>query len=78
MKITKTIEETKDRVIVTDVLCNKCGTNKGEIHNIVIEFGYFSKQHDGQTWDFDLCENCIIEFVKTFKYKPEIKDIFGI
>ena len=33
-------------------------------------FGYGSK-HDTERWQFDLCEECIVEYIKTFKHVPD-------
>lgn len=70
--------------VLTKAVCNRCGkevTNKkespwevNEIHNITIDFGYGSK-FDLQTWNFDLCDECLEGFVKTFKIPPEIREI---
>ena len=60
-------------------ICNKCGKiydcEKVEymtdlIHNFELSFGYAS-EFDGETWHFDLCENCIKEIVNTFKVPIE-------
>lgn len=64
--------------------CNKCGNEaeQGENHmsegflwneqfkNIELSFGYLSK-FDNETWKFTLCEECILDMVKTFKYVPQ-------
>lgn len=61
----------------TLVACNKCGkeTTKEdcrwdtEYQNIKLSFGYGSG-HDSENWNFDICEECLITYVKTFKYVP--------
>jgi hypothetical protein len=69
------------------VSCNKCGkeheTNgdfyNDEIktnlfHELFISFGYPSK-YDCESWSFDLCEDCLVNFVESFKIKPDGKDV---
>lgn len=68
---------------LTEICCNKCGT-KSEIHYEGIHeadfsvneyqtfstyFGYGSR-FDNERWEFDLCEDCLVELIKTFKYSP--------
>ena len=45
------------------------------MHKFKIGFGYASA-HDGEIWNFDLCEDCIEKIVSEFKIKikPEIDD----
>ncbi|MEM4994794.1 hypothetical protein WKH56_19730 [Priestia sp. SB1] len=64
--------------------CNKCGNvaEQGKSHtsegflwneqfkNIELSFGYLSK-FDNETWKFTLCEECILDMVKTFKHVPQ-------
>ena len=61
-------------------ICNKCG-QENKIHNgineweddnqsFTLSFGYESK-HDGETWRFELCDTCLVEIIKGFKYVPE-------
>lgn len=75
-----------ERVVTSKtVTCNKCGTTQtnncwnstdddyffsNDIHNIQLGFGYGSK-FDMDNWSFDLCDNCLEELVKTFKYPPD-------
>lgn len=61
----------------TDIICNKCGNKMtdGELNGeqfqyIPVSFGYGSR-FDNESWGFDLCEDCLEEFVKTFEYVPE-------
>jgi hypothetical protein len=42
----------------------------GEIHNFGASFGYASS-YDEESWDFDLCEDCLVDFIKTFKHVPD-------
>lgn len=71
--------------VLDTIMCNKCGktylTNElkeewvlQHMHSFKTDFGY-GTGYDGQTWKFDLCEDCIIELVNNFKIKPEIFDI---
>ena len=84
MKEFKTVEKTvKELAALT---CNKCGCKKPiyddsleslsdlhEFQSFMFSFGYGSK-FDEQVWEFDLCENCLEDFVATFAIKPEIKN----
>lgn len=59
--------------------CHCCGKEfdiNGDIYmeeflHIEKEWGYFSSQ-DGTDFSADVCEHCLMEWVKTFKYKPTI------
>lgn len=70
---------------LSSVLCNKCGKehkvedeeydlNLNLYHTFSASFGYGS-EFDFESWHFDLCEECLIKFVDTFKIKPDGKDI---
>lgn len=62
--------------VETSCYCNKCSklSKRSEMDsshkNINLEFGYESK-HDSEIWNFDLCEECLIEFIKTFNIVPD-------
>jgi len=79
MKQYKTVLEKVD--LLEKCICNKCGK---EIKSAVGDFndcsdyqhfwfrwGYVSK-FDGEVWEFDLCEDCINEFVQTFSVPANI------
>lgn len=61
--------------------CNCCGKElamKGDMFmeeflQIEKEWGYFSNQ-DGMNMSADVCENCLMEWVKTFRYKPDYQE----
>lgn len=73
-EITKVVHEDKA------IICNKCGKEvdlenaddfeENLFHPFKVSFGYGSK-FDLETWYFDLCEDCLLEFVETFKIKPD-------
>ena len=64
-------------VVETSITCNKCGKvydleeqdleewQAFFIHELTVRFGYASK-FDGDTWNFDLCENCLEEMALSF------------
>lgn len=61
------------------IICNRCGKTKAitdlgfeedQFHAIELIFGYGSN-YDDEKWNFNLCEVCIVEYVKTFKYLPK-------
>jgi hypothetical protein len=71
-EITKVVEV----VVSESVQCNKCGKecDKGEefnenMNNFYFGFGWGSR-YDGETWDFDLCEECLVDIIKSFKVVP--------
>lgn len=61
--------------INTKVTCNKCGKSfkpdfGQDMQKIELHFGYESK-YDTDRWTFDLCDECILDIIKTFKHIPE-------
>lgn len=64
------MQETKK---VVKIICNKCGKEilvkngiaEEEVLSVEKRWGYFSNK-DNELHEFDLCENCYDEFVKTF------------
>lgn len=60
------------------IKCNKCGsdtsyTGHGLFHKIDLYFPFGSKLY-GKDWTFDLCDDCSVELVNTFKYEPENRE----
>ncbi|WP_163103240.1 hypothetical protein [Peribacillus alkalitolerans] len=81
MKEYQEIKVTKK--IPTAITCNKCGKREkiteygleeNEYHTFNIVFAYGS-MYDEQKWKFDICEICLVEFVKTFKHSPDIYEV---
>lgn len=82
----KTFEEVVVEVkeeLPTSITCNKCGKStklQGEDYerewqansyqSLYCHFGFGSK-FDTETWEFELCEKCLIEFIRTFNHLPE-------
>ncbi|MBU5266259.1 hypothetical protein [Virgibacillus proomii] len=79
VKRMKEVEEPES----VEITCNKCGKTKtaviiaekydfvrDEFHEFLATFGYGSS-FDLEYWSFDLCENCLVDIVKTFKYVPK-------
>lgn len=71
------IDEAEANIIV----CNKCGLqlppyNQEEAweqnmaHSMDTEFGYGSRQ-DMEHWKWHVCENCLIEWISSFKIAPD-------
>lgn len=61
--------------------CNKCGKEvkvdhekvcewEDDIKGFSLSFGYESS-FDGERWSFDLCEDCLVNIIKEFKYVPD-------
>lgn len=80
MKITKKILVEQEEV--QEIICNRCGqhfslgkygTPDPEILHIEHRWGYFSEK-DGQKHQFDLCERCYDEIVKSFRVPVEIEE----
>lgn len=84
MKEYKLTRIVRDHEIYTEtaVGCNKCGKTtqltgeeyeqewtKEEYPEFHLSFGYGSS-YDSETWQFNLCEDCLTELVKTFKRIP--------
>lgn len=78
------VKETRD--VPKSITCNKCGKHKelsgedyerewqsNEFQTFYCSFGYGSK-FDMDRWAFDLCEKCLIDFIRTFKHLPEDYD----
>lgn len=62
------------------ITCDKCGKSTVSIkddydfvndlyHNVGFSFGYGSS-YDLENWSFDICEDCLVNFIKTFKHVP--------
>lgn len=81
MKNYKEEKITETKLIHVSTICNKCGNTKEPeqvdhyiwetfAYDFVIPFKEGS-QFEGQKWMFDICEECAIELVKTFKIVPQ-------
>lgn len=82
MTKTKTIIEN----VVDKIYCNKCGRELKtsinnektmeieEYHHYESIGGYFSKIGDMIRFEFDLCDDCIWEYMKTFAIPPKFED----
>jgi hypothetical protein len=68
------------------ITCNKCGKTEAlvgteiereiqmnKFHTIRLAFGYGSNL-EMEDIKFDLCESCLLEFVKSFKHAPETSE----
>ncbi|MED3562401.1 hypothetical protein [Bacillus xiapuensis] len=81
------VKKIEKKVVSKKIICNKCGgfhelkengnwyesdveLFANDIHNISLGFGYGSK-FDTEHWNFDLCDNCLEDVIKTFKYVPD-------
>lgn len=73
MKIIEKVTKTVEVEVVKDILCNKCGktTNYDGLIEVVSKHGYESN-YEFDAWCFSLCEDCLIEFMKTFKLRPKL------
>ncbi len=73
MEKIKKITETREVEIIEEVICNKCGEAIDEYSSYVgarMSCGYGSRIGDGVNISFDICEDCVIEIMKTFKIPP--------
>ncbi len=56
----------------TKIECNKCGD---PIHTSVEEYyegyhrGGYNSYRDGNEYEFDICEDCLFEFIDSFEIK---------
>jgi hypothetical protein len=86
MRIYKTFQVRKDFPV--KFICNKCGLTLDNetqygleewqadfIHKFKVSFGYGSLR-DGESVDFDLCENCLEELFKSFKIPEQVERLF--
>ncbi|ATF13500.1 hypothetical protein A616_16405 [Brevibacillus brevis X23] len=74
------VTEEKEIVVSESLICNKCGKESikteedycfgQNYQNINLSFGYGSA-FDLERWGFDLCDACLLEIVKTFKFVPD-------
>jgi len=75
-----TEEEMVEKVVVDDIVCNKCGgTCKDEsdmnfegLLEVTVCGGYASLLGDGKAHTFSICEYCLRDMFKTFKFPPKI------
>ena len=77
-KINKIIKELE----ITEIICNKCGKsfkpkNKQDffwrdiVQSFAIEYQYGS-EYDMEIWQFDICEDCLKDFIDSFKYNVKV------
>lgn len=64
--------ETKSIEVIDTVTCNKCGSNIEfnivEYLQVYLRGVYFNEILEDETeYEFDLCEKCVDELMKTFK-----------
>jgi len=76
MIITKNVEVTRTEQIVVGVICNCCGKpveqdKLDSIQQLNFSFGYNSIFDNNNSWKAQMCEICLIKFVKTFMIVPE-------
>ncbi|MEH6945287.1 hypothetical protein [Bacillus sp. JJ722] len=87
MKIHKTIIIEQEVELLQSITCNKCGkttelfgnefqrqTQAEEFQTFVCDFGYGSK-YDCERWTFDLCQDCLTEFTKSFKHEHKVTEL---
>ena len=70
--------ETQEVKVPESKECDRCGTKRlcyrnldGDIETFGVEWGYGSDT-DGEYWEFDLCETCIKETLKTMNIKYRV------
>jgi len=76
MIITERKEITIIEHSVVGVICNCCGEpveqeKINSIQQLNFSFGYDSLFDNNNPWKAEMCENCLIKFIKTFKIVPE-------
>jgi hypothetical protein len=73
MEKIKKITETREVEIVEEVICNQCGEVIEQYSSYLgarMSGGYGSRIGDGVDTSFDICEDCVIKMMKTFKIPP--------
>ena len=65
--------------------CNRCGkeirsaigifNDESDYQHFRFTWGYVSKL-DGQTWEFDLCDSCLVELNSQFKIPAKIEQYY--
>jgi hypothetical protein len=77
MRVRRQVHKVMEEVV--DIFCNKCGVSCkllelggksyfGGITEIEVTGGYSSTHlEDGDVYQFSLCEQCVLELIKTFK-----------
>lgn len=73
MKTIKTISVVESKNELETITCDCCGKmdmipHYSDIQEHLIQFGYGSSM-DGDEWHLDICDECITEWVNTFKHK---------
>lgn len=82
MRINKKIIETVSTEFLDKLVCNKCGEVINDPHlygnyfAALYQGGYGSKLGDMTQYSFDICEQCLIEWIENFKYAPNIEYLF--
>ena len=76
MIITESIEITRTEQVIVGVICNCCGKpveqdKLDSIQQLNFSFGYNSIFDNNNSWKAQMCEICLINFIKTFKIVPE-------
>lgn len=56
-------------------ICTVKGQDKAAFLTIRKEWGYFSRNKDGELHSMDICEPCYDKLVQTFALAPEIEQI---
>lgn len=89
MRSYRTEQVSVDRKILESITCNVCGRvfwngpngieakNDMEFCTFAFTGGYYSKIGDGIRIFFDVCEDCMIKFLDSFRVPFEAVDIFG-
>jgi hypothetical protein len=75
MKITEEYQTVTLRL--NEIVCDCCGKVNvcddfqvtGDITSFSVIPGYGS-MYDSETWELDICDECMVSWIKTFKHKP--------
>ncbi|ALS22126.1 hypothetical protein [Paenibacillus naphthalenovorans] len=75
MKFYSTETEILEVPYLDSCVCNKCGDTytKNKIKDVTsvnAKFVDYGTMYENQIWNFDMCANCLVEIIKTFKYIP--------
>lgn len=66
-----------EKEVIEDILCNKCGKsllcgmNFNGLEKVIV-IGQYDSTHlvDCQSYEFSLCEGCLVELFNSFKIEP--------
>ena len=76
---------TQEVEILDDLICNKCGKSLKQIISTDGDFNFcgleevqmicgYGSKNDGTIYTFSMCEDCVLELIKSFKIPAKEED----